>query len=445
MRILIIGGVAAGTSAATEIRRQDKNAQIRIYERDTYISYASCGMPFYISGEFTAFEDLVPRGPEFFLKKHNTEVLTSHEVEAIEPEKNKIRVKNLVSGEVFEDSYDALIIATGARAANPKIEGSEDERVFFMRNIGDLKAVKEYIDKKAPKKAAIIGSGLVGLEMCETFRELGMETTLISRSSLARGLDPEMTDIIEAHLKEKGVSLIKNAHSQRITKTGVTLKDLPAVDADIVILATGVLPNTELAKAAGLKIGETGAIWVDSSMKTSVDNIYACGDCTEQRSIVTGKTLYRPMGSTANKTGVVAGNNAAGGNQRFGGILGTSIFRIFELTAAQTGISQQEAEKLGIDVVVSFDKRAAKPEYMGGRPMTVKTVAKRTSGRILGAQIVGYEGVDKRMDVLAAAISLNATADDLTNIDFAYAPPYSTPRDVLYYTGVKLKKAMENK
>lgn len=444
MRIVIIGAVAAGTSAATEIRRQNKKAEIVVYERDSHISYAGCGMPYYIGKEFTSFRDLVPRDPEFFKSKHNVDILLEHEVQAIHPENNSITVKNKLTGSVFEDSYDSLVIATGASSVDTGIKGSDSKHVFHLRNINDVVGIKSFIDNNKPRTAAIIGSGLVGLEMCESFVKLGIETTLIARSSIAKSMDKDMAFQIESCLRANGVEVFTNSPTKEITDTEVILEGVHAVKADIVLLATGTRPNVELARAAGIEIGDTGAIKVSRSMKTSVDNIYSCGDCVEVLNLITERPVYRPLGSTANKTGVVAGNNIAGGNDEFRGILGTSIFRIFDMSAAQTGLSESEARKCGFEVVTCTDTKPNKPRYMGGKDMIIKSVAEKSSGKLLGAQIIGFDGVDKRIDVFATAISLKAKADDLISLDLSYAPPFSTPRDPLYYTGVKLRKSMHD-
>jgi NADPH-dependent 2,4-dienoyl-CoA reductase/sulfur reductase-like enzyme len=439
MRVLIIGAVAAGTSAAVEIRRRDKDAEITIYEMGNFISYAGCGMPYYIRSREMDLSSIVPRNPEFFKKKYNIDILTGHEVMSINPKDCKIEIKNVASGKTFEDSYDYLIIASGALSEKPPIKGADSKNVFLLRNINHAVEIKSFIESNYPLNAAIVGTGLVGLEMCESFSKLGIRTTLIARSSVAKSFDADMTELIEECLKENGINVLKNTPTGEITASGVILGDGRLINADIVLLATGIRPNTELARSAGIETGMTGAIKVDCKMKTNIDNIYACGDCAEQFNILTGKASYRPLGSTANKTGVTAGNSITGGSDEFKGILGTGIFKIFDMTAAQTGLTEREALENGYDVVVSADSRPDRPEYMGGKNMVIKAVAEKKSKRLLGAQIIGYDGVDKRIDVFTAAITMKAKAEDLIHFDLAYAPPFSTPRDPLYYTGIKLK------
>lgn len=443
MRYLIIGAVAAGTSAATEIRRKDKSAKIIIYEKNSFISYASCGIPYYLSGETSNINDLAPRDTLFFKQKHEIEILTNHEVLSIEADNKSIIVKNRHTGDIFNDSYDALILATGASAISPRMKGIEMQHVFKLRTLEDALNINSFITEKKPKKAAIIGTGLVGLEMCECFTKLGIQTTLIARSTVAKSIDRDLTVYIEEHLRANGVEVLTNAPTTEITKEAVVLDDGRTVSADMVLLSTGIKANIDLAQTAGAEIGQSGAIKVDNKMRTSVDGIYACGDCVELFHLLSGAHVYRPLGSTANKTGVVAGSNAAGSDDSFPGILGTGIFRVFDLSIAQTGLSEKEAKDSGFDAIVCLDKRLDKPSYMGGKYMYIKSVAEKPGGRLLGAQILGYDGVDKRIDVFAALIASGANIKALINLDLSYAPPYSTPRDPLYYTGIKLLSKLD--
>lgn len=440
MKVVIIGAVAAGTSAATEIRRRDKSAEIVIYEKDRYISYSGCGMPYYLGNVFSSFESLVPRDAAFFRQKHNITVQTMHEVLAIDSSAKSVLIRNLHTGKEFLDNYDKLIIATGAQAEKPKFTGSDKKNVFVLRSINDMKNIKTFLSINKPKKAVIIGSGPIGLEMADNFTRIGLKTTLIARSSIQKGLCPEMVDLVAAHLTKHGVNVVTGASIKEITEKGVFLEDGNFHAAELVLLAAGVKPAVELAKAAGIKLGITGAIKVDHEMRTSVSDIYACGDCAEYFHRITGSPIYRPLGSTANKTGIIAGNHITGGNDKFQGVLGTNIFQVFDLTVAQTGLTEQEAMHAGFDVAVSLDKRPNKPEFMGGEEMMIRMLADRKTGGLLGCQIVGTQGVDRRIDVMAAVLTLNGTVEDLISMDLAYAPPYSTPKDPLFFTGVKLRQ-----
>lgn len=443
MRIIVIGAVAAGTSAAAKARRNTEDAQITIYEKDRFISYSGCGMPYVLGGEVADAAELTPRDPAFFQSKYNVEIKTEHEVLAIDAAKKSVSIKNLSTDEVFTDTYDKLILATGARAVIPPIPGRERPHVFTLRNINDMLRIQSFLQEQRPKTAAIIGTGFIGLEMCENLKKRGISVTLLEKlPQVTPGLDPDMAVYVEEHLKQSGVPVVTGASISSITETGVLLAGGTEISAQMTLLSTGVRPNSELAKAAGISLGTSGAILVNPRMETNISDIYACGDCTEQFHIVTKKQVYRPLGSTANKTGRIAGDCATGGNLAYRGTLGTGIFRVMELVVAQTGLSEREARENGYDAVVCHNIKPDKPEYLGGKEMVIKAVADRATERVLGAQIVGYEGVDKRIDVLATAISYGAKAEDLFYLDLAYAPPFSTTKDPVMYTGMILENAI---
>jgi len=443
MRILVIGAVAAGTSAAAKARRNNEEAEIVIYEKDTHISYSGCGMPYYIGGEAENGEVLTPRNPEFFRSKYNVNIRTEHEVQKIDKDKKEVEVKNLNTGEVFTDHYDKLILTTGARSVIPPIKGVEHKHVFSLRNINDMYKIKHHIIQKSPKSAVIVGTGFIGLEMAENLKGLGIEVTMVELlPQVSPGLDEDMAFLVEKHLIEKGVRVITGKSANEITENQVILSDGGKLSGEMVIMATGVRPNVELAKESGIEIGETGAIKVNNFMETSEKDIYAAGDCIEQYHSVTMKPVYRPLGSTANKTGRMAGNNATGGNLEFRGVLGTGIYKIFDLTVAQTGLTEREARKEGYDISVSHNIKPDRPEYMGGKEMVIKSIADKKDGRLLGVQIVGPEGVDKRVDVFVALITFGAKVQDLVHLDLAYAPPFSTTKDPVMYTGMIQENAI---
>ncbi|MDD3140521.1 MAG: FAD-dependent oxidoreductase, partial [Lachnospiraceae bacterium] len=445
MRLIIIGAVAAGTSAAAKARRNDEDAEIIIYDKDSFISYSGCGMPYYIGGEVESPEELTPRDPVFFKSKYNVDILIRHEVMSIAPKRKTLEIKNLLTGEVIQDHYDKLIIATGASAVIPPIKGAEHKNVFKLRNIGDMKQIKAYINENAPKSAVIVGTGFIGLEVCENLKKLGIDVTLVERlSQVTPGLDEDIAVYVEEHLKKNEVKVFKGISVIEIEEDKVVLEDGREVKADFVLLSTGVRPNTELAVKAGIELGVTGAIKVNEKMMTNVPDIYSCGDCSEQFHVVTGKAVYRPMGSTANKTGRITGDVVTGGNLSFRGILGTGIFKVFGMTVALTGLSEREAKKEGYPVVVCHNIKPNKPEYMGGKEMLIKGIADKDTGKLLGAQIVGYEGVDKRIDVFVTAISYKAQVEDLFHLDLAYAPPFSTTKDPIMYTGMILNNAIHS-
>lgn len=443
MRIIIIGAVAAGTSAAAKARRNSEEAEITIYEKDNFISYSGCGMPYYIGGEVESVDDLTPRDSDFFKSKYNVDVFILHEVLAISPDEKSVTVKNLTSGEVFIDYFDKLVIATGARATIPPIKGAEAKHVFTLRNINDMNRIKGFIDTNKPKTAAIIGTGFIGLEMCENLKVLGIDVTLVEKlPQVTPGLDSDMAIYVQDHIERNGVNVLTGVSASEITKSTVVLSDGKEINADMVLMSTGVRPNTELAVTAGIELGVAGAIRVNTKMQTNLPDIYACGDCAEQFHIVTGKPIYRPLGSTANKTGRIAGDSMTGGDLAFRGVLGTGIFKIFDMAVGQTGLSEHEAKEQGYDVAVSHNIKPNKPGYMGGKEMIIKGIADKTDGRMLGVQIVGYEGVDKRLDVFVTAITFKAKAEDLFHLDLAYAPPFSTTKDPVMYSGMIIDNAI---
>jgi len=443
MKIIVIGAVAAGTSAAAKARRNTEDAEITIYERDSFISYSGCGMPYFLGGEVAHAEELTPRDPAFFLSKYNVEIKTEHEVLAVSPGTKSLSVRNLRTGEFFTDVYDKLIFATGARATTPPIPGREGAHVFTLRNINDMLAIRAFLDERKPKSAAIVGTGFIGLEMCESLKQLGIAVTLLEKlPQVTPGLDPDMAVLVEEHLKKNGVTVLTGVSIAEITKDSVVLADGTITPAELTLLSTGVRPNGELAADAGVRLGASGAILVNERMETNLPDVFACGDCIEQFHVVTGKQVYRPLGSTANKTGRIAGDCATGGMLRYRGTLGTGIFRVLGLAVGQTGLSEREAREAGYDAVVCHNIKPDKPEYLGGREMTIKAVADRASGRLLGAQIVGESGVDKRIDVIATAITYGAKAEDLFHLDLAYAPPFSTTKDPVAYTGMILENAI---
>jgi len=443
MKIIIIGAVAAGTSAAAKARRNTEDAEITIYEKDSFISYSGCGMPYYLGGEVEKAEELTPRDPAFFQSKYNVEIKIQHEALAIDPAGKRVSVKNLLTGEVFSDTYDKLILATGARAVTPPIPGRELGHVFTLRNINDMLRIQSFLVEKKPKSAAIVGTGFIGLEMCESLTRLGLSVTLLEKlPQVTPGLDPDMAIHVQEHLKKNGVTVLTGVSIAKIAENSVALADDTSIPAELVLLSTGVRPNTELASAAGVSLGVSGAILVNERMETNLPDVSACGDCTEQFHVVTGRQVYRPLGSTANKTGRIAGDCITGGNLAYRGTLGTGIFRVMGLSVGQTGLSEREAREAGYDVVVCHNIKPDKPEYLGGKEMVIKAIADRTTSRLLGVQIVGYEGVDKRIDVFATAIAYGAKTEDLFYLDLAYAPPFATTKDPVMYTGMILENAI---
>lgn len=445
MRIVVIGAVAAGTSAAAKARRNNDQAEIVIYERDTHISYSGCGLPYYIGGEVEEIDELTPRNPAFFKKKYNVDIFTGHEVLDVDVDHRQITIENLTSGEVFTDSYDKLILATGASAFRPNITGVELDHVFFLRNVKNALAIKEFMRLQKPKTAVIAGTGFIGFELLENLMHKNIDVTIVEMADkITPNLDVDMAAFLENKLLEQGVKVLKSTQIVKIDKGGVVLSDGKILSADMVIMATGVRPNVELAIKAGIQLGNTGAIAVSATMQTNISDVYACGDCVETYSSITGKPVYRPLGSTANKTGRIAGDSITGGLLSYRGNLGTGIFKLFHMTIASTGLSEKEARAEGYDVVICHNIKPNKPEYMGGKEMVIKAIADKLTGRLLGVQIIGEDGVDKRIDVFATLITYKATVEELFHLDLAYAPPFSTTKDPVHYTGMILDNAIHH-
>ncbi|NFF40430.1 dehydrogenase [Clostridium argentinense] len=443
MRILVIGAVAAGTSAAAKARRNNDKAEIIIYEKDKDISYSCCGLPYYIGGEIEDIGELIPRDSIFFKKKYNIDIFTGHEVLDINPQTKEITIKNLHTNKVFIDNYDKLIIATGAEFFIPNVKGIDRGNVFFLRNVQSAKNIKNFIEEKKPQHAIIAGTGFIGFEMLENLMSDGINVTIVEKENkITPSLDEDMAAFLENALKKRNITIIKNSSIVEINEGKVTLDNGKELKCDMTIMATGVKPNIKLARDAGIEIGITSAIKVTTKMETNIKDIYACGDCIETFSMVTGKPIYRPLGSTANKTGRIAGDVVTDGTLEYRGNLSTGIFKIFNITVANTGLSEKEAICEGYDIAICHNIKPDKPTYFNGREMIIKAIADKKTERILGVQIIGYEGVDKRIDVFATLITYGAKIDELFHLDLAYAPPFSTTKDPVHYTGMILDNAI---
>ncbi|OPJ55817.1 FAD-dependent oxidoreductase [Alkalithermobacter paradoxus] len=443
MRILVIGAVAAGTSAAAKARRNNDSAKIVIYEKDGDISYSGCGLPYYIGGEIEDIDELTPRDPLFFKKKYDIDVLTRHEVLKIDTKSKKIIVKNLSTDEIFEDNYDKLVIATGATPFAPDIKGIDNDNVFFVRNVQSARNIKNFIQERKPKHAVIAGTGFIGFEMLENLMEDEINVTIVEKQNkITPNLDEDMALFLENALLKKNINIIKGSSIVEIWEDKVILDNGKEIESNIVIMATGVRPNVNLAKEAGVEIGITGAIKVNNKMQTNINDVYACGDCIETFSSITSKPVYRPLGSTANKTGRIAGDVLTGGSLEYRGNLGTGIFKLFDMAIASTGLSEKEAIEEGYEIVMCHNIKPDKPDYFNGKEMVIKAIADKKTRKLLGVQIIGYEGVDKRADVFATLITYGAKVDDLFHLDLAYAPPFSTTKDPVHYTGMILENSL---
>ena len=441
MKVLIVGGVAGGATAAARIRRLDENAEITVFERSGYISYANCGLPYYIGEMITDPEDLTLQTPESFLARFRINMKVHHEVTVIHPDQKTISVKNLETGEEFEEAYDKLILSPGAKPTQPRLPGVGIEKVFTLRTVEDTFHIKEYIRRNQPKSAVLAGGGFIGLELAENLKELGMDVTIVQRpKQLMNPFDADMASFIHSEMRKHGVTLALGhtveGFEEKDGGIDVLLKDEMPMHADMVVLAIGVTPDTHLAEAAGLELGIKGSIVVNDRMETSAPDIFAAGDAVQVKHYVTGQNALIFLAGPANKQGRIIADNICGGDSRYSGSQGSSVIKVFDMTAATTGINETNARKAGLDVdTVILSPMSHAGYYPGGKVMTMKVVFEKETYRLLGAQIVGYEGVDKRIDVLAAAIHAGMKATELKDLDLAYAPPYSSAKDPVNMAG----------
>ncbi len=441
MKVVIIGGVAGGATAAARLRRLDEQAEIVVFERSGYVSYANCGLPYYIGGVIEAPESLTLQTPESFFDRFRVDMRVRHEVTALHPDKKSVSVKNLETGEEFEEVYDKLILSPGAKPTQPRLPGVGLEKLFTLRTVEDTFRIKDYINTHHPKSAVLAGGGFISLELAENLRELGMEVTIVQRPrQLMNPFDPDMAAFIHGEVRQHGIRLALGhtveGFAEQDGGVDVLLKDASPLHADMVVLAIGVTPDTALAKEAGLELGLKGSIVVNDRMETSVPDIYAVGDAVQVKHFVTGQDAVISLAGPANKQGRIAADNICGGDSRYQGSQGSSVIKVFGMTAAATGVNETAAKQAGLDadaVVLSPMSHAG--YYPGGKLMTMKAVFEKGTFRLLGAQIVGYEGVDKRIDVLATAIRAGLTAIQLKDLDLAYAPPYSSAKDPVNMAG----------
>lgn len=446
-KVVIIGGVAGGASAAARLRRLDENAHIVVVERGPYISFANCGLPYYLGGTIQDRAALTLQTPESFKARFNVDVRVFSEAVSIQPDNKTITIHNHNTGEEYEESYDSLILSMGADAAMPPIPGIDSKKVFTVRNIPDTVAVKTYIEEHQAKKAVVAGGGFIGLEVAENLRDLGMDVTLVEMADqVIPSIDADMAAQVHGHMRQKGLHLLLGSALQKIedTETGVSLTvNGEPIDADLLVMAIGVRPASEIAVKAGLPANAKGALIVNSAMETGVEGIYAVGDLIEITHFVTGEKGYIPLAGPANKQGRIAADNICGIPSRYTGTQGSSILKVFDLAVASTGITEKTAKALHLNYEKSFTFSANHATYYpGATNMSIKTIFEKDTGKILGVQIVGNDGVDKRCDVFATAIRAGMTAKDLTELELCYAPPFGSAKDPVNMAGYVIENMM---
>ena len=436
MKVVIVGGVAGGATAAARIRRLDENAEIIIFERSGYVSYANCGLPYYIGGEIREKEELFLQTPEGFWSRFKIDVRTLHEVTSINRDKKTVTVVDESSGRTFEESYDKLILSPGSKPVMPDFYKGECDYVFTLRTVEDTFKIREFTDNKAIKNAVIVGGGFIGLEMAENLKNREMKVTIIqNKDHLLNTVDSEVASFIHAKLRAEGINILLNANVESIEHNTVICNSV-TIPADMVIVSVGVVPESTLAKDAGLNLGVKGAIKVSDNMQTSDEDIYAVGDAVEVKNFISGDKAVITLAGPANKQGRIAADDICGIKSTYKGTQGASVIKIFDMTVATTGMTEEQLKNSNI----SYDKVILSPlshagYYPGATVMTLKVIFEKETYKILGAQAVGYEGVEKRIDVIATAIFAGLTADKLKDLELSYAPPYSSAKDPVNMAG----------
>lgn len=441
MKVVIVGGVAGGASAAARIRRLDESAEIKIFERTGYVSYANCGLPYFIGGEIENREDLTLQTPKSFKERFNIDVFVNHEVIKINKDKKTVIVKDLTKDYIFEESYDKLLLAPGAHPILPEVVGVGSKKIFTLRTVEDTFEIFDYIKSQKVKTATVVGGGFIGLEMVENLIKQKIKVNLVQKGDhVLNPVDFDMASLLHAELRKNGVNLLlnKNVVEFKETASGIraVFEEGEEIESQIIILAIGVLPETSLAKDAGLELGEKGSIVVNEKMETSENDIYAVGDAVAIKHLVTGTRTVISLAGPANKQGRIVADNICGRNSKFVGGLGTSVLKLFSLTTGMVGLNESLLKRAGVNyekVVLSPANHAT--YYPGAQAMTMKVIFEPKIEKIFGAQIVGHAGVDKRIDVIATAMFNNMKASDLKDLDLAYAPPYSSAKDPVNMAG----------
>jgi NADPH-dependent 2,4-dienoyl-CoA reductase/sulfur reductase-like enzyme/rhodanese-related sulfurtransferase len=449
-RLLVIGGVAAGPKAAAKARRCDPEMEIVLYQEEDEISYAGCGLPYYISGIVKERDELISRTPGKFALDE-IRILKNRRIEQIDTKQRTLSGRMLGSDKTFTDSFDQLVLATGAKPIRPKIEGNELGNIFYLRSVLDADAILESVGPDQIQKVVIAGGGYIGLEMAEALILLGKKVTVVELAPQILTLfDEDFAGVLRQYLEKKGVQIFTSEGIKALKGNGGRVTHVQTVsqeiEADAVLMSLGIRPQVELARQAGLRIGETGAIWVNEKMETSAEGIYAAGDCAETTHLITGKKVWIPLGSTANKQGRVVGVNVCGGNAIFPGVMGTTVFKCFDWNLAKTGLGMKEAEKEGFQPIQAIVRGYDRAHYYpGGKESALKVIADEKTGRILGGQAVGEGPSDKFIDIVAMALHGKMTCKELASVDLTYAPPYSPVLSPIVVAANVLMNKLEGK
>ena len=444
MKVLIVGGVAGGAGTAARLRRNDETAEIVMFEKGPYISFANCGLPYYIGGVLTEKEKLQLQTPESFHARFDVDVRVNSKVVAVDTAAKQVTVRKVLTGEEYTESYDTLVLSPGASPVRPPIKGIEKAKVFTLRNIPDTYAIKDYVDSQKPRTAAVIGGGFIGVEMAENLQEAGVQVSIIeAQSHIMANLDEDMTHDLHNHIRSKGVKLCLNAMAAEFTEDSVILASGAKIPADMILLSVGVAPETRFLAGSGIELGRRGEILVDGKLRTSAADVYAVGDAISVRDIVTGQQGMIPLASPANRQARLVADIIAGQDRTYTGAQGTSIAKIFDMSAASTGASEKSLKAAGIPYRKSYTFSASHAGYYpGGTSMQVKLLY-TPEGRVLGGQITGYDGVDKRIDQIATAVRHGFTVYDLQELELAYAPPFSSAKDPVNMAGYAASNVVE--
>jgi NADPH-dependent 2,4-dienoyl-CoA reductase/sulfur reductase-like enzyme/rhodanese-related sulfurtransferase len=432
-KLVVIGAVAAGTKAASKAKRENPELDVKIFSKEEHISYAGCGLPYYIGNVIKEKSELVVRTPEIFKKQQDIDIFIKHEATKIDVNLKKVYVTNLDTNEQLEFEYDKLIIATGASPIKPPLDNINLKNIFTLRSVSDAFEIRDLVDAGKAQKAVIVGGGFIGLEVAENLKLRGLDVTLIELAPhILPPFDEEIALLAQAHMKEKGVNIITGEKvlgfeglNEAVIKVKSTAGDF---DTDIVILSIGVKPNAKIAAEAGIELGTTGAIKVDKYMQTNIKDVFAAGDCAENVNLVTNLPAWYPMGSTSNKTGRIAGNNVVNVDNMdsLEGVLGTTVVKLFEINAAKTGLSERDAKKAGMNIeTILVPTTDIAHYYPGNKSIITKLIVEKSTHKLLGAQVIGNGVVDKPIDIIVTAMTLNAKVEDLAKLDLAYAPPFS--------------------